>query len=699
MKNESNINRNNIPLTDLKRKLLIQRKQNKSFQLLKPKINKIIFISLFFFISYITYKNKNKFFNENKEDGYIDFRKFKIATVNLFNMFNYFEKKYSKLEQANYTYSYKYNKAKIDYTIGVYNEEKNIIYPSDLSLYNDVHVSCFLEIENNNTKKTEIYSIPDIYNNNYFKCTDFYNINEKVKFGIKIFNKKDSVIIYNEIILFPDKIKYNYYSENDSVFDNELVVYEYNKLLNRTKDNRYNKTLMFMEYYMGRPICKLKRDVFKKSDDWIFKNIYNNYFCFCVGSNCLRLYVGHLCKYYKYMDIIEHNRHVYPKTDYIFVDFIFKDLSSDDAFPVFEEMEKRNYPVHYITEKKELIKKYCGDEPGCNKIIKVHRALYDYFADFIEKHLTTILKTKAVVSCKENGFHFVSYLFYRLEYITYIAVGHGVCYFKDYLFEEVRIYGKKRNNQIVIPPSKILIEAAMKYGWKEENIIKLNLPRWDRYNDEDTRKIYLENYPNEEITSNSILVMFTWRYNRWREHKSISPFYHENITRILANDTLYEVLENKNISLYFSFHRYVNKKYKKRYEDIIKSRKHIKFISQNDISHVLGKTSLVVSDFSSIIFDLMYRRKPFVIFVPDYDDPNIFDLYTEDYSNLIYDMNHRKFNVTNHFFTVEETIDKIIYYINNNFTLDEDLSNYYEIFGFKKGNNIDNFINYLKSLP
>ena len=701
MKNESIISNKKIPLTDLQKKLLIQRKQNfKNFQLLKPKINKIIFISLFFFISYITYKNKNRFFkSENNEDGYNDFRNFNIyKTVNLFNIFNYFEKKYSKLEQANYTYSNKYNITKIDYTIGVYDEEKNIIYPSDLSLYNDAHVSCFLEIEND-TNPIEIYSIPDIYKNNFYKCTEFFNINEKVKFGIKIFHKKAKVIIYNEIILFPDKIKYNFYSENDSLFDKTLVEYEYNKLQARTKDMKYNQTLMFMEYYMSPPICQLKRDVFFGNNEWIFNNIYNNYFCFCVGKKCLRLYARHLCKYYKYMDIIEHNRYLYPKTDYIFVDFIFKQLSSDDAFPIFEEMEKRNYPVHYITEKKDLMEKYCGDEPNCNKIIKVNEALYIYFADFIEKHLTTILKTKAVVSCKENGFHFVSYLFYRLEYITYIAVGHGVCYFKDYLFDQIRIYGNKRNNQIVIPPSKILIEAAVKYGWQEDKIIKLNLPRWDRYNNEDTTKIYLKKYPDEEITSNSILVMFTWRYNRWRENKSISPFYHENITRILTNYQLNEVLINKNIRLYFSFHRYVNKKYKKIYKEIIASREHIKFISQNDISHVLGKTSLVVSDFSSIIFDLMYRRKPFVLFVPDSDDPNIYDLYTEDYSKLINDMNNRKFNVTNHFFTVEETVDKIIYYINNNFTLDEELSKYYEIFGFKKDNNIDNFINYLKSLP
>ena len=109
MKNESTPS-NNLPLTDLKKKLLIQRRQKKNFQILKPQINKILFICLFFFISYITYKNKTKFFKskndiENNEDGYIAFKKIKISTVNLFNMYNYFKNKYSKLEQANYTYT------------------------------------------------------------------------------------------------------------------------------------------------------------------------------------------------------------------------------------------------------------------------------------------------------------------------------------------------------------------------------------------------------------------------------------------------------------------------------------------------------------------------------------------------------------------------------------------------------------------
>ena len=95
----------------------------------------------------------------------------------------------------------------------------------------------------------------------------------------------------------------------------------------------------------------------------------------------------------------------------------------------------------------------------------------------------------------------------------------------------------------------------------------------------------------------------------------------------------------------------------------------------------------------------MYRRKPIIIFVPDSDEPDINNIYTNDYSQLIQAMNERKFNLENHFSTVQETVDKMIYYINNDFILDEKLKKFYETFGLKKGNSIDEFIEYLKNLP
>jgi CDP-glycerol glycerophosphotransferase (TagB/SpsB family) len=397
------------------------------------------------------------------------------------------------------------------------------------------------------------------------------------------------------------------------------------------------------------------------------------------------------------MDIIDKNRNVYPKTDYLFIDFIFESLSSDDTYPIFQKMVDLNYPAHYITEKKEIYHNYCNNTKNCLTIINVNRYNYRKYADFIENHLTLILKLKAVISCKESNFHFISYLFYRIEYITYIAVTHGVCYFKDYLFEKERVYGIENNNKILIPPSEILINITKKYGWKDENIIKLNLPRWDKYND-DNNEFFKKEINRNTFTNNSLLIMFTWRYNRFNFNYDISPFYVKNITDLLTNQLLNQALRNKNITLYFSFHRYINVKYINIFYEIIKKNKNMKFINQNDIAKCLAKTSLVVTDFSSIIFDLMYRRKPIVIYVPDLNDKNINEIYTDDYIRLINTMDKGNFQIENKCYNVNQTVEKIIFYINNNFKLDSKLVNYYNIFGLKTNNNIDKFIKYLNNI-
>ena len=52
----------------------------------------------------------------------------------------------------------------------------------------------------------------------------------------------------------------------------------------------------------------------------------------------------------------------------------------------------------------------------------------------------------------------------------------------------------------------------------------------------------------------------------------------------------------------------------------------------------------------------------------------------------------------NKLFDVNQTINKIIYYINNNYNLDLKLQKFYDSFGFRKGNNLNKFIDYLKFL-
>jgi len=296
------------------------------------------------------------------------------------------------------------------------------------------------------------------------------------------------------------------------------------------------------------------------------------------------------------------------------------------------------------------------------------------------------------LSGKYNCYESITYLFYNIEYITYIAIGHGVCYFKDYLFKDNRLYGSKRNDKILIPPSKKLIYMAKKYGWKDEDIIKMNLPRWDKYNNDTSINDSNEN----RFKIKSIFLMFTWR--QIKKNEKISNYYIKNIISLLENSNLQIALKQYNISLYFTFHRLIREKYKNKFEFTFSNNQYINYIEQNEISNCLRKTSLVITDFSSIIFDFLYRKKPFIMFIPDAYDPNIKRIYLRDYYELIESLKNGTIYFENKFFEINPTVEKIIYYIKNDFNIEENLSKFYDSFEIKQGSNVNNFIKYLYNL-
>ena len=152
-------------------------------------------------------------------------------------------------------------------------------------------------------------------------------------------------------------------------------------------------------------------------------------------------------------------------------------------------------------------------------------------------------------------------------------------------------------------------------------------------------------------------------------------------------------LKTNKIQLYFSLHHRLNK-----YIYLFKNSKYINFLEEDRIAHCLSQISLVVSDFSSIIFDIIYRRKPFILYIPDANDPNIENIYDKNYFELIKSLKNRTLFFQNLFFEFNEVIQKIIYYIHMNFYLDNNLRNFYDSFEFKKGNNTENFINYITNI-
>ena len=153
--------------------------------------------------------------------------------------------------------------------------------------------------------------------------------------------------------------------------------------------------------------------------------------------------------------------------------------------------------------------------------------------------------------------------------------------------------------------------------------------------------------------------MFTWR--NILKNKQISSDYFRNIKKLINNSILNRELKNNKIIMYSIFHRLIDDKSINKLKNKLKKNNNIEFINQNEISQCLRRSSLVVTDFSSIIFDFMYRRKPFVIYIPDANDPEIINIYKPDYYELIKSMKNGTIFFENKYFNLNQTINKIIY--------------------------------------
>ena len=162
----------------------------------------------------------------------------------------------------------------------------------------------------------------------------------------------------------------------------------------------------------------------------------------------------------------------------------------------------------------------------------------------------------------------------------------------------------------------------MKYGWTEDSIIKIGLPRWDIFYNYDFFN------KNKIIKNNSIFMMFTWR--DLKKYKTISTYYFKNIMNLLKNSELYKNLELYNTTLYFTLHHNIDKS-----SYLLYNKHFIKYIEQEQILECLTKSDLIITDFSSIIFDIMIRFKPYIIYIPDSEDPKISKIYNKNYFDII----------------------------------------------------------------
>ena len=344
------------------------------------------------------------------------------------------------------------------------------------------------------TKNISIFSIPTIDKNKYFKCIEYFQLNVTINFGISLYIINNYIEYFRKFFFKDDLINYNNFIYlNDSEYEPYIQLNKYKILQSRIK----RENLLLKKSYYKIPKFKIKFVLASKQWKWYYNNIFDFFFCFCISSNstnCLYNNINQKCKYYLYLYIIDNNRNIYKKTDYLFSDFSSPETAPGEAFLIFNEMKKQNLSVHYMTKREDVYKINLN-----YNLSSQSKIIFDFQyinGNFLEKYLDIFLKLKSTISGAK--IYSINNLFKNIEYITYICLGHGISYLKDFLYKDY--YSSDTYNKILLPNSSMIISNAKKYGWKETNIIKIGLPRWD----------ILSNNNNEikPLQNQSIFIMF-----------------------------------------------------------------------------------------------------------------------------------------------------------------------------------------------
>ena len=344
---------------------------NKTIYFKKKVTKNFLLILIIFVINYLI-SNYSEEFNINLlNDNYPNLTKF-----NEFSLSNIFKNTNNKriffnLTSISFSFDQINNIIKTDFMIDFYDQNKDIIIPSDLALYNQLHINCIM-IDLSNS--AVITSLANIIDNKHFICTELFYKSQNILFQIEIY-QNNKLPKNKKFFLF--SYKKNYFYKLKNIINNSLDCFKVNQdyeILNQAIHNiniTYNN-LKLKESYFLKPKCSTKF-INLLDNKWNFINIYNYYFCICKGLLCKYDEIPQKYKYLFYLNVIDNNKNLYNKTDYLFGDFIYNEFSEDDAFPIFEKMIEQNLPAHYLTQNKDIYNKYCNLTKNCLTIIPVYK--------------------------------------------------------------------------------------------------------------------------------------------------------------------------------------------------------------------------------------------------------------------------------------------------------------------------------------
>ncbi len=241
-----------------------------------------------------------------------------------------------------------------------------------------------------------------------------------------------------------------------------------------------------------------------------------------------------------------------------------------------------------------------------------------------KKHHLLMFKTEKVFSSHSeayinNPFGTINGKYIReLLDFDFIFLQHGV------IQNDLSTLLHKRNKPMdyfVTSAKKERNEVIKKYGFSEQEAILTGLSRFDLLENKKKR--------NEKI----ITVMPTWRPNLLTSNDNVflNSMFYKSLIEFLSNSKLQKLAKQKNIIINFCLHPKMQERFSKFFDSI----PNINVIEDVHYKNIISSTDILITDVSSIAFDVAYLKKPVVYYHFDINDIYSYSAYEPGYFNYV----------------------------------------------------------------
>lgn len=274
----------------------------------------------------------------------------------------------------------------------------------------------------------------------------------------------------------------------------------------------------------------------------------------------------------------------------------------------------------------------------CNNKLEIKKYTY-YVID--KKNLNKVKDLKKVGKILKFGSikHKIKYL--NSKIIATSHIGNTVGVYNPFSNSEMELYRDIINKKVIFLQhgiimsdfhvmfnryrmviDKIVVSTKMEYNsilndgyfYDNDMIIKTGLARFDKLKNE---------------KKNIILICMSWRKNiaNFTEANFCKTQYFEAISDLLKSKKIQQLLDRYDYSIQFVTHPELNRYIRvfKKYET-----NRIKIFESKEINYsdIFNKCSMLVTDYSSIHFDLAYLKKPIIYY--QFDEKDFFQNHTSN---------------------------------------------------------------------